>query len=234
MQIKINYVILFCSIALTSMFIKPANAQVDRNYQFELLFSPAVTWLKSENTNITSGIKAGFSYGMLFDYNFGENYAFSTGLIISHDRGRFEDRITQQDSAGNTIYSSEEKFRLNYINIPISLKLKSNEIGYLTYWGKFGITPGIRIKARDTFKNPLNGEEIKNENIIKQDNPAMIKSDLLNLSLRIGLGIDLAISGNTKVSAGIVFNNGFLNILDDGDNEKTVIRSFGILTGLIF
>ena len=72
------------------------------------------------------------------------------------------------------------------------------------------------------------------QNIIPEVNPAQINSNLFNLSLTIGAGIEFAISGKTAILAGIVFNNGFVNILDYGDEEKTVLRNLGLRSGLLF
>ena len=51
---------------------------------------------------------------------------------------------------GNNIYwLKERKYKVNYVTIPIGLKLKTKEIGYLTYFGEFGGNIGIPYKTRE-------------------------------------------------------------------------------------
>ena len=44
----------------------------------------------------------------------------------------------------------------------------------------------------------------------------------INLSLVIGVGLEYNISGNTSLSLGLTFNNGFINQLDTKLNELDV------------
>ena len=39
---------------------------------------------------------------------------------------------------------------MQYINIPLGLKLKTNEIGYFTFYANLGLDAGINIKALGT------------------------------------------------------------------------------------
>ena len=55
---------------------------------------------------------------------------------------------------GNEYYQLEErKYKINYVTIPISLKMKTKEIGYFTYFGEFGANLGIKTKTRVNDKS---------------------------------------------------------------------------------
>ena len=40
--------------------------------------------------------------------------------------------------------------KLKYLEIPLTLRLRTNEIGYITYWVQVGVGLGFNIKARAT------------------------------------------------------------------------------------
>ncbi len=127
----------------------------DNGFHFGLKASPSLAWLKTDNTNISSnGSKLGFTYGLITEFNFADHYAFATGLDVSYRGGKFKSQNTIKSLAGNDSLSrfDESTYNLQYIEIPITLKLKTNEIGYLTYYLQAGIAPGLNIRARANTK----------------------------------------------------------------------------------
>jgi hypothetical protein len=109
--------------------------------------------------------------------------------------------------------------------------LRTNEIGYITYWGQFGLGLGVNLRAKgdDVIdylyeKGSIDGSivwedsSIKSEEIEDED----IKNDIniFRTSLIVGGGIEYNVSGNTSIIAGIVFNNGFSNTLK-GEGVRT-------------
>ncbi len=83
------------------------------------------------------------------DFIIDPNYAIASGLQITHsggklrfpnDKGLFEEGL----STNENLYD----LRLQYLEIPVALKLKTNPINDLTYWGQFGTYLGVNIGAR--------------------------------------------------------------------------------------
>ena len=202
-----------------------------RKVSFGLTFSPAISWMKGQASEVEKGkIKSAFEYGILADINFADNYALHTGItgMLSGGSLNFTDYILQRSDSLNP----SVKFKFQYINVPLALKLKTNEIGYVTYYGLFGMMTSIRIAARaDTKIGGIVMDE--NENIIGNDIEG-ISSNLLNLSLHIGGGIHYAISGNTMLLAGFFYNGGFLNVIKDVDGDKISLSNVGLRVGIIF
>src|SRR5580765_1493502 len=92
-----------------------------------------------------NGSYIGFCYGLLMDVKIPKNYAFSTGLIISYDGGKLNylDSV-KFNTLPNTTYppGTDVEYRLQYVEIPVSIKLMTNQIGYITYFGQFGLNAG--------------------------------------------------------------------------------------------
>jgi hypothetical protein len=113
-------------------------------------------------------------------------------------------------------------YNLNYLSLPIALKLKSNEIGYLIYFAEMGFLPQVNIGSRATSA----GGALNKDNVSKEINA-------LNMSFFFGGGIEYNIGGPTSLVAGIFFNNGFIDVLS-ADQHKAAINFMNIRFGVMF
>jgi opacity protein-like surface antigen len=198
---------------------------------FGLKGAPSLAWYRSDSKNPkTDGSKFGFTYGLVTEFNFAQNYAFATGLDVTYRGGKLKESSTVTFTDSTITTSSSIKNTIQYIEIPITLKLKTNEIGYLTYFLQAGISPGYKIRARESFETAIqvtkNGtitnfsEEDSDVDIMKQINN-------FNLSMIVGGGIEYTLSGSTVMLAGLQFNNGFLDVID---GDPKVNSNFMALT----
>ena len=96
-----------------------------------LTAAPGIAWLKPDTEGLEGdGSKVAFSYGIIFDYNFTDNYALASGIEVAYNGGKIINRDTSTSLTGEIT-----TFKLQYIEVPITLKMKTNEIGYITYFG---------------------------------------------------------------------------------------------------
>jgi opacity protein-like surface antigen len=175
------------------------------NLHFGLKLSPMLSWTNSDIEGLEDdGSAIGFTYGLMMDFDFTSNYAISTGIELSHRKGK-----TKNDSLSF-------KYNLQYIDLPVALKLRTNEIGYITYYGKFGFIPGINVKATYDLESSTD--------LVADDDDVKFSSDInaFNLGLIVGGGIHYGLSGNTAIMVELLYNNGFIDILkEDGNQLKT-------------
>lgn len=182
-------------------------------FKFGIKASPNLGWIKPDTKGIIgNGSSLGFNYGLIAEFTLGNsyNYAFATGIDISNFGGKiqFPDAIAPIDTTLlNTKNSSEFNFR--YVDIPLTIKMKTNEIGYNTYYANFGFSTGFRIKSRQNTSYQLATGNLTEENIdvIKDIAP-------FRVGLVIGAGLEYNIHGKTALVAGLTFNNGFTNIFN--------------------
>ena len=212
-----------------------------KKFRFGLQLTNGVSFINSDNVNI-SDTKSGyaFSYGLLTEYSFNENYAISTGVNISNPR------VSRANSPAINAYylgvndtvrtdlglltDQKESYTFTYIDLPLVLKLITKEIGYFRYFGEFGVVNSFRVRSRFT----LNGSSIENKSINKKLSPFDIRSNFYNASLKVGGGFEYIISDKTTFLVELSFNNGFINILDDGDDKQSVLRMVNLTTGIMF
>ncbi len=228
---KITVIALFILTAFIS------KAQDNEGLHFGLKVSPALAWLRTDTKGVESnGSKFGFNYGLITEFNFSDHYAFATGLDVTYRGGNL--RLSNDTTIGGTrtVSTSDNKITLQYIELPITLKLKTNEIGYFTYYLQAGLAPGINIRARSDYKSstqttPSGGTTVTS-NSESTDNDIQPNTNTFNLSMLIGGGIEYTLSGSTVLLVGIQFNNGFLDVDDTG--AKVTSNLIGLTVGVLF
>ena len=210
-------------IAILALISVKAFAQ---NTRFTVFVDPKFSWMSSDIKAVESdGSKFGVNIGLNMDNFFAQNYAFMTGISIDNTGGTltFENEKKLKINGPDTTLNqgSTVNYKLQYINIPLGLKLKTNEIGYLTFYTHLGVNGGINIKAT----GEVDDFELDNENISEE-----IK--LFNLGYYIGAGVEYSIGGNSAIVLGLTYTNGFIDITTDTD--KVTLSDFAIRIGILF
>lgn len=192
----------------------------DKSVRFGIKMSPNFGWINPDTKELKNdGVRFGYTFGLMGDFMIGanQNYAFSTGLFLNNVGGKSTFPVGDQN------LSTESKYQ--YIELPLTLKLKTNEIGYMTYYGQIGFGAAFNISAKSDFDtyDAVTGKVIRNT-----DEDIMDKTNLFKASLIVGAGLEFNFSGNTSAMVGITYNNGFTNILKDQEvpdsagNTKTL------------
>jgi hypothetical protein len=213
MKLKITVIVL-----LAGLFLNEAHAQ---KFRFGLKATPTLAWFKTDSKGLDSdGSKLTFSWGFMGEYFFADNYAISSGVELVSRGGK----ITFVDTA----IVVNEDLRLKYIDIPITVKMRTNEIGYMRYFGQFGFTPGFNISSKADIETTILGTTVEESDvdINKQITP-------INMALHIALGLEYSLSGNTSLIVSAAFNNGFVDIGEE-KGEKIMANYFGLNLGVLF
>lgn len=218
--------IIFFSILMISTLA--VVAQDESNVHFGLKAAPSFAWLRTDSKNFsTNGSKFGFSYGLMTEFNFTKRYAFATGIDVAYRGGKLKSIVT--DSMTTTI---EQAMTLQYVELPLTLKLKTNEIGYLTYYLQIGVSPGVNIRSKADVKTST---QYNGTTTSASEDGIDIKKDInsFNLSMIIGGGVEYTLSGSTTLLLGVQFNNGFMDIAD-GDDLKANSNYLALTVGILF
>jgi len=223
---KITIVFLFLGLAASSI------AQDFEKYRIGFKVNPNVSWFLPSDKSILSDGGAGlrFGFGLNFDKHFTKNYAIGTGVNVFTCGGQIE--YLQKGNTPDTmtqVYSVMRNYKLQYAEVPFTLKLRTNEIGYMTYWAQFGLGLGVNIAAKADeeviYRYQIDNDDINNDNAVwtplasdrrnSSEEGKDVKDDIsiFRTSLIIGAGVEYNLSGNTSLLAGITFNNGFSDAL---------------------
>ncbi|MEM6641447.1 MAG: porin family protein [Bacteroidota bacterium] len=135
------------------------------------------------------GSRLNLSVGLVVDKPLSDSYYFSTGLIYMPKRAAFR---VSADSA--------ESYTLQYLQIPITLKLFTSEIApdVKVY---FQIGSALELKVFEEPKEP--------------SFDTITKFNLLDFSVILGSGIEYQAGTNTTIFAGISYQRGLSNTINE-------------------
>lgn len=188
-----------------------------------LKVQPQVGFATSDTDKYTSsGSKFAFDFGLIADYMFAENFGFGSGLSVSGQGFKMQ-------YAGNKDTVVTATYKLQYIQIPLTIKFKTNKIGELKYWGNFGVGADVNIKSKaDFIKTAASGTEVS-----AGTNKDVKNISFFRASLLVGAGVEYEVGGNASLIGGIQYSNGFSDI--NTQSEAKFINSYiGLTVGVIF
>lgn len=188
---------------------------------------PMASWLSPRTNRIQKdGARPGLNGGLMVEYYFHPNYGIVTGLNLGLRGGNvlYRDTVTIETGDSRVVVpaGSTVAYNLNYLTIPVGLKLKTNEIGYFTYFAELGFSQEINIGSRANSS----GNDLNKTNVPKETN-------LLNMSYFFGGGVEYNVGGNTSLVAGVFFNNGFVDVLSN-NHHKAVLNYLSFRAGVLF
>ena len=94
---------------------------------------------------------------LTFNKYFAPNYSFSTGISLLNAGGRLvstDTTVMEFTNFNSTVLPGNPViYKIQYLSIPVGLKLQTNQIGYLTFFTDLGLDPKVVIggKARYSF-----------------------------------------------------------------------------------
>ena len=133
---------------------------------------------------------------------------------------------------GKTQYQlNERQYKATYITIPLVLKLKTKEIGTMTYFGQFGVNTSIRWKATANdnvteMKQNFSSSQIASLGATETKSKVDVTKDvaLIKEALTFGLGAEMNLSGSTSLTFGLNYNLGFTNAVK-GTSDYLIRRT---------
>ncbi|MBE9516963.1 MAG: hypothetical protein IMY68_00295, partial [Bacteroidetes bacterium] len=101
-------------------------------------------------------------------------------------------------------------------------KLKTEEMGYATYFLQLGFNPMINLNAKATSEEAsLDKADIK-ESIIS-----------FYLGYHVGLGVEYKLGGSTALIGGVRWSFGFTDVTDN-DRANVTLNSISLHLGVLF
>ena len=201
------YVIKILIISLMISLIPQKS--VSQEIQIGLYTEPLISWFSSDtDLSVNDGARPGLAFGLTYDRYFARNYAFSSGISIINASGRlsysdtllirFKNSETELNAGDNITY------RIQYLSVPLGIKLKTNQIGYMTFFANTGINPKVIIGG----KGDMPSKNIEKVNVTEE-------LRLFNLGYYITIGTEYSLSGRTAIVLGIAYEDNFMDVTKD-------------------
>ena len=150
--------------------------------------------IKYEGNDIafsSDGVGGRFVFGPIYDHFITENYSFSTGLLYAPKRVGIERRHPVDPTKNRA-----ESYRLQYLQVPLTLKLFTNELALDTrLFFQLGGLLEIKISEKANVK----------------DDPTITRFQFFDTGIHLGAGVEHRLGYNTVLFGGFFYNRGLVN-----------------------
>ncbi|GAB3010331.1 hypothetical protein GCM10027051_10030 [Niabella terrae] len=170
------------------------------------------------------GGKFGFNYGLMADILFSDGRgAFATGVEVDHTGGSLK---TTEEGIGRYGAGTYD-LKLQYLKIPLTVKLKTNPVNGFRWWGQFGSYLDAMIGARMDYEAAEGSGS--NERVMKDLNK-------VNMGLMLGAGGEYNLGYKTDLYFGIGFENGFTDVTSNKkwNDGKVALNRWALRLGVFF
>ncbi|MBN4062221.1 outer membrane beta-barrel protein [Bacteroidales bacterium AH-315-I05] len=248
------------TLLLAIAFVSTTFAQDNGDYKkfrFGLKGVPSLNWYKPDDAKKfeNAGIKFGFGWGLITEFALGENAVFATGMEIDYDKAALsfvdtayyvfaDDELVKHEeiqkmfddtTAVYDIYKlNERSYNVTYVTLPLTLKMRTKEIGYMRYFGHFGLNTSFKTKTRSDDKVQLSDQstgKLSAETTL-EDLDITDDMQLFRLQLTIGGGAEYNLSGSTSLIFGLNYNYGFSNSIRKESRYVYDLNSSGKVEGV--
>lgn len=150
-----------------------------------------------------NGSSLRFTIGPIADVVWTERYAFTMGLLFTTKQANYKAQVTGLPAV------LEEKYGLQYIQLPVGLKLFTDELfpsgkGFVN----FGVQPEVLVGSKRKSGNYVD-DQGRSASYITKFSP-------LDFGMFIGIGVEYKI-GNNPIFAGINYQRSFINVVNKED-----------------
>jgi hypothetical protein len=243
----------FCTLIICFLSTIVTGQNVE-DFRFGLQISPSLSWMNTDDQRITNQSTAlGLKLAFQAEFGFAEKYAIASGIGFHFNAGG-----TMQSAYGGRFFTESipegEPFNdpnnltgnqvlldysIQYVEIPIGLKLRTREFGVLTYYLEAPIfTLGIRSNAQGSLSGGAIATEVEEIPIKPEVTP-------FALSWGFGGGVEYSILDGTRLFGGLTFQRLFTDVTKDGDDyvyqgrvatddPKATINSMTLRLGVLF
>jgi hypothetical protein len=219
-------IILFLIIALIVNGI--ADAQ---DYRYGIYAAPVISWFRTDAENISNkGARAGFDFSISAERRLTDNWHFTSGLAFTNTSARlvnanssffrFHDYTAIVAAGEPVIYS------LQFLSVPVGIKIKTDETGYFTYFAEFGLDPEVVI----TGKVDIPSDNIKGK-------VAMTEIKRFNAGYHLKAGTEYSIDGNTSLILAMGYETNIFDITKDFESletDRTINKMLKFIFGINF
>ncbi|PWH86510.1 outer membrane beta-barrel protein [Brumimicrobium oceani] len=236
--------ILTFSLIAGLMFTANAQDAADKKVLAGLTFGGAININDPQTNTIDSKVGGDFIVGMSLDWNFSKNIGLATGIEFDFNRFttsynevlyldyRDKDILQFKDynpeNVDNNFRVDSRKHKSIYLSLPVMLKFQTNFMGYMRYYGKFGVRNSFLLTTRTNNEGQafnLEGDPAGVTELEDMKSPGAMS--FYKGSIGIAGGAEYNLSGNTVLVAELGYYYGFSEVFQQsgavfGDDEKAL------------
>ena len=203
-------------------------------FRFGLKGSSNFGWVGGTSKNIVNdGTTVAFGYGIMGDYYFKSNYGISAEIMLSNIKSKFKvtEPLAFNSAMSDTVNDLRYEYNIQYLDIPLTMKIRTKEIGDMTYFGQFGVSMGFALNAKTSIVSTglpkfISDQEPTEYRVNDAEGDAFTVNNfddkvfLFRLPLIIGGGVEYKMAGSTSLQGGVRIANTFTDMFV---KDKTAI-----------
>ena len=240
---------LLAAFGLAIFLFSPNDAQ-SQGYHLGLQLAPNVSMAQPrELSHAAVQSEAHFGYGFVFDAMFTEKYAIGTGVNVFYNGGITQHLAFQEDENGLSIAAVQLVQKQQYVEIPLTFKMRTTEIGYTTYFGQFGVGFGLNVRSEGRQKTTSFAtldslgsviELVFSQSALEAAESQQVsmadRTRLFRPSMIIGLGAERRLTGSTALVVALRYNVGLRSQYEDfgvlqSQAAESLVYEFDSVTG---
>jgi hypothetical protein len=202
------------ALILFAAFAFVSNAQNEKFFRFGIHGNTGLAWMKSDQDSLEyQGMKLGYGWGFIGELTIADNFSFASGFDVNYTGGKLQKIGVYHIYDNDTLLSTcTANYRFQFLDIPLTLKMKTNEINYVTYFARIGGSIGICLNSKADYDyESISGSKtagLPDQNL--KDEKRFFRANFL-----IGGGIEYSLGGTTTALAELSFVNGLTYQLKD-------------------
>jgi len=193
----------------------PCRISVAQDYRYGIYTAPLISWFRTDVEDVSNkGARTGFLFSISAERHLTDNWYFNSGLAFTTASARLvnaDDSFFRFQDHTSTVAAGEPViYRLQYISMPVGIKIKTSEKGYFTYFAEFGLDPKVVINGRVDIPSI----DIKGKS-------AMTEIRRFNAGYHLTAGAEYSIDGNTSLVLGLGYETNIFDITKDFETMET-------------
>ncbi len=215
-------------ITLALLLLIGVSGFSQKKLELSLSASPTLNWMSPgakevQNKNSTFGYEFGVNADIFLDAD--ARYALATGLLIVNSGGELTFNTSDNFVFGGETFApgTSIHMRIDYLEVPLALKLRTKQFYRWTYWGLFGLSNMVNVGAKGESSDGLLDKADINDEV-----------KLFNMSLNIGAGAEYDLGERNALLLGIVYKGGLFDMTKQAIGAKTTVNSVSFKLGLVF
>lgn len=215
--------------------------------RYNVIIGPSISGISANNNKITGlDSKLAFKAHVQAEYWFNDRYAITAGIGFTLGAGGSMEYLKGGNIWKDVIFSdtfsiyhnlppnSKLTYRLNFLEFPFGLKLRTKEFGKFRFYVQ---APEFSINLLTKARGDVDAGTMTTED---EDIRPMIH--FFSLFYGIGIGTEIKISSDVTITGGLRYFQSFTDLtVDSGrytdgtkEESKGILSSFDIRMGIIF
>jgi len=208
-----------------------AGVLLAQDYRYGVYTAPVISWFRTDVEDVSNkGARAGFFFSISAERHLTDNWYFSSGLAFTSASSRLVSTYNSffrfSDHTATIAAGDPVIYRLQYISMPVGIKIKTHETGYFSYFAEFGLDPKVVINGRvDIPSIDIKGKR------------AMTEIRRFNAGYHFTAGAEYSIDGNTSLILGLGYESSIFDITKDFEtleSDRTTQKMLKFIFGINF